>query len=109
MKSYCTCPHQDMKEPHDLSCPAFERIVAAAMHWNGITFSLPPPARHHSVAIAMSNAGLPRASHDLSTQGFLTSRGRWVDREEGAKIARAAGQIKVKTGPEYMLFSEDLW
>lgn len=39
-------------------------------------------------------------------QGFLTSCGRYVDREEAIKIARAAGQTNsTKRG----LFSEDLY
>lgn len=39
-------------------------------------------------------------------QGFLTSKGRFVDREEAMKIARAAGQTdKDSSG----LFSEDLY
>lgn len=39
-------------------------------------------------------------------QGFLTSAGRYVDREEGMRIARAAGQTESeKSG----LFSEDLY
>lgn len=39
-------------------------------------------------------------------QGFLTSRGRYVTREEAATIARAAGQI---TTEATCLFSEDLY
>lgn len=39
-------------------------------------------------------------------QGFLTSRGRFVDRVEGMAIARAFGQTDSKKS---MLFSEDLY
>lgn len=39
-------------------------------------------------------------------QGFLTSRGRFVDREEAMKIAIAAGQT---TSNKTHLFSEDLY
>lgn len=39
-------------------------------------------------------------------QGFLTNLNRFVDREEGAKIAYAAGQIAEVSD---MLFSEDLY
>lgn len=38
-------------------------------------------------------------------QGFFTSLGRYVDREEAAKIAVNAGQVKDST----VLCSEDLW
>jgi hypothetical protein len=39
-------------------------------------------------------------------QGFLTNTNRFVDREEGAKIAFESGQIKEETT---RLFSEDLY
>jgi len=39
-------------------------------------------------------------------QGFLTNTNRFVDREEGAKIAFESGQIK---GETTRLFSEDLY
>ena len=39
-------------------------------------------------------------------QGFYTSKGRYVDRKEGAEIAYAAGQIDT---PVSRLFSEDLY
>lgn len=42
-------------------------------------------------------------------QGFLTTKGRFVDRIEGARIALETGQIKALQWPEYgELFSEDL-
>jgi len=43
-------------------------------------------------------------------QGFLTSKNRFVDREEGLEIAIAAGQVeKGKTYSNTSLFSEDLY
>jgi len=41
-----------------------------------------------------------------SRQGFLTSRGRWVDREEAGDIARAAGQFDQLTK---ILYSDDIY
>lgn len=41
-------------------------------------------------------------------QGFITSTGRYVDREEGFKIALAAKQI-TGIGNGGVLCSEDLW
>lgn len=41
-----------------------------------------------------------------SEQGFLTNTNRFVDRQEGAKIAFTAGQIKEKLKT---LYSEDLY
>jgi len=43
-------------------------------------------------------------------QGFLTSTGRYVDRQEGYQIARAAGQLlKPYTDDTRDLFSEDVY
>ena len=90
--------------------PDSERIVAAAIYF-GMIFSLPAPARHHTIlnSIALVLGGsmvLPP-----QTQGFLTSTGRFVNRIEAYSIAHREGQIIKKTGdtntPE--LFSEDLW
>ncbi len=44
--------------------------------------------------------------HNTEEQGFLTNTNRFVDREEGAKIAFAAGQI---TEEKKTLYSEDLY
>lgn len=63
--------------------------------------------RHHTNLHILSALGI--SVKDMNNQGFMTSTGRWVDREEGCKIARAAGQIRHKTGPDNILFSEDMW
>jgi hypothetical protein len=42
-------------------------------------------------------------------QGFLTNTNRFVDREEGAKIALASGQIKKLKYNRTTLYSEDLY
>lgn len=86
-----------------------ETIVAAAVRRGGITFSMPAPARHHSVlhAIDATVGGdfAVWAGHD---QGFLTSTGRYVDRWDAAEIAVAARQIEAPRWPP-CLYSEDLW
>lgn len=46
-------------------------------------------ARHHAEIIHIFGNEI-----DRHTDGFYTSYGRWVDREEAAKIAIACGQIK---------------
>ena len=45
----------------------------------------------------------------MHDQGFVTNKGRFVDRKEGWVIAEAAGQIKRTTGNKGQLFSEDMW
>ena len=42
-------------------------------------------------------------------EGFLTSQNRFVDREEGAKIALECGQVKELQFSDIDLYSEDLY
>jgi hypothetical protein len=42
-------------------------------------------------------------------QGFLTNKNRFVDREEGYKIAYTAGQVEGEYREGRHLFSEDLY
>lgn len=83
-----------------------ERIVAAAIVDHAdLTNSLPPPARHHTLIHAMAERGDPKPIN--GEQGFITSAGRFVNREEAMSIAVEAGQVDAtRTG---YLFSEDLW
>jgi len=85
-----------------------ERIVAAAIQLGGVTFSLPRPARHHTV---MHSLGLYLSTQDLAaaTQGFITSEGRFVNRCQARQIAHLSGQEPKTTGPAHELYSEDLW
>lgn len=83
-----------------------ERIVAAAMIYNGVVCSLPAPARHNDIireiAARVGSANWPVNGED----GFTTSTGRFVGRNLGMEIARAAGQTEAAME---QLFSEDLW
>jgi hypothetical protein len=86
-----------------------ERIVAVAVkHSTGVVLSLPPPNRHHHVLRIMSALDIYKIDEGRHEQGFLTSRGRFVDRAEALEIAEAAGQVIKKT-PGGGLFSEDVW
>jgi hypothetical protein len=86
-----------------------ERIVAAAIQCDGLTISLPKPARHCHVlwtALQMMDEDLVHQS----TQGFLTSEGRFVTRIEAKFIAHRAGQKIIRENPhETDAFSEDFW
>ncbi len=90
-----------------------EVIVAAAIkHPDGEIYALPAPARHCHIIQMMHEDNGRNGEHGINTQdqGFLTSYGRYVDREEAAKIADRAGQLKIKyCGPPTLLFSEDVW
>lgn len=83
-----------------------ERIVAAALRKDELIFSIPPPARHHTIFWAMAPLEIMPLHFE---QGFVTNTGRFVARNEACSIAREANQILVKTGPDYELFSEDVW
>ncbi len=86
-----------------------ERIVAAAIKKFGITFSLPAPARHHTILHRAHERAPAIQLHDAS-QGFLTSKGRYVEREEAKRLAKAAGQLPNDVRPyDQELYSEDLW
>lgn len=94
-----------------------ESITTAAIRVNGEIWTLPRPARHHILIRSWSDA---HWIHDPTTgdgrgsrlpeydQGFMTSKGRFVGRDEAESIARAAGQVKGDLiGAK--LTSEDLW
>lgn len=89
-----------------------ECIVAAAIQYRvgegQIVVSAPIPGRHHTIitGLFLLTNHTTRAEDE---QGFLTSEGRFVDRETACRIAREAGQIKTKHGPADTLFSEDMW
>lgn len=53
--------------------------------------------------------GLRQCEAGEETQGFLTHTNRFVDREEGAKIALASGQIEKLQFSNTDLYSEDLY
>lgn len=104
-----------------------ETIVAAAIRvpvpaeyrskkWKGkrvypdkLTVTAPPPARHHTLLAPMAYHGIrPVVFED---QGFITSTGRYVEREEALRIAIASGQPMIDHPSRHhiWLFSEDLW
>mgnify|MGYP003407581722 CR=1 FL=1 len=77
----------------------------AIRHQSGVVFAGEKPYRHNHLVWMMSCCGCS-ASTD---QGFLTSQGRYLDREEGLSFAKTTDQLIRKTGCESELFSEDLW
>jgi hypothetical protein len=99
-----------------MSAKTPERIVAAAISYadkgDGWTvyFEVQAPARHGDVMAAARKHGL---GVELEReQGFSTSRGRFVDREEAWRIAEAAGQLLPRAPTDYLggtLYSEDVW
>jgi hypothetical protein len=67
--------------------------------------------RHDDAIHTAGKAGVAREAIYAAEQGFITSRNRFVTRDEGAALQRAAGIPSAQTGtlPDGMLFSEDLY
>lgn len=84
-------------------------IASVAIRYEGRTYSLPPPSRHHHIIrmIAEENGV---GVHGDEEQGFLDSDGAFLNRKQALDVALAAGQVldpaNIRAG---RLFSEDLW
>lgn len=89
-----------------------ETIIAAAIQIEGMTLSLPRPARHAQVMHAAEALQMPSHALLSACQGFLTSEGRFVNRVQALQIVHVAGQEQLRQESERHhrdLFSEDLW
>lgn len=88
-----------------------ETITAAAVRYEGMTFSLLPPARHGECILLMlaCRTDINDNSTRTEEQGFVTSKHRFVDRLEARKIATAANQLTERDSKLPQLFSEDVW
>lgn len=86
-----------------------ERIKCVAIRYPDIgVFTLPRPARHHHVMWTRLMIDGQRTTGEAE-QGFLTTEGRFVGREEAFEIATRQDQIIEKYGSAGLLFSEDMW
>ena len=81
-----------------------ERITTAAIKSGGVIVTVERPGRHGECINWLNRLG-----QDYMGQGFLTSHGRFVDRVEAGRIAKAAGQGEPRALCNGNLFSEDLW
>lgn len=87
-----------------------ETIAAAAVQIEGMTISLPRPARHGQVLHALDAMHLPDYHVHGACQGFLTSEGRFVNRVQAKQIAHIARQPVIRDNPhDRDAFSEDFW
>jgi len=87
----------------------FEFIkYAAVRHPNGNIFAVSQPGRHGDVKMAMDRVGMAGIANTMD-QGFVTSKGRFVNREEGLTIAKDRRQIVRKHPTPDELYSEDMW
>lgn len=106
--------------------------IAVAAIWDkksGAVYSLPRPARHHTVMAMMRLLTQPQTHPHLQElkvaplghldrfkndekhfeQGFVTSAGRFVGRTEAKVIAYYAGQLLDRAISSADLYSEDVW
>jgi hypothetical protein len=79
-------------------------VVAAAIRFNRVVHSVPPPGRHHHVILKMRDEGIVKPQE----QGFVLSDGRFADRHVAAAAALQSKQITKLSWPT-SLYSEDLW
>lgn len=83
------------------------RVVAAAITYEGVTFSAPAPARHNDVlrkVYALNNGAAIGCD-----QGFLLDDGRFVTRTAAKALVKRNGQTTIADTHPSELFSEDLW
>lgn len=86
-----------------------ELIVAVAVCTPMGNITRERPARHGDLW-ALLPRGMSPDDPDVK-HGFMTSRGRFVDRREAARlvVANAQGTPRTYEGYEPALFSEDMW
>lgn len=87
-------------------------ITHVAVQYNGLTYSLPAPDRHHHMLrlIYKVSGPLTLVNGNTSVQGFLDNDGNFLDRKEALILATSAKQIKCESSiRSNQLFSEDLW
>lgn len=86
-----------------------ETISAAAIQSNGVTYSLPRPARHGHI-IASLHGTLDAGVLAHATQGFTASSdGRFLNKVMALEVAQAAGQLINRDGADLELSTENLW
>ena len=81
-------------------------IVAAACQLNGVTFSMPAPARHSDILESMYAMGIKNGYED---QGFLDHRGVFLGRRAAMITAYRWSQVTDEFEDGGELFSEHLW
>ena len=81
-------------------------IVASACQLNGMTFSMPAPARHHDILETMSTLGI---LNGYEIQGFLDHRGIFLNRKAAMISAQRWGQVTDESEIDGELYSEHLW
>ena len=86
------------------------RITGVAVCREGKVYFLPEPARHSDVIQMLIKKRVMLPPVRQAEQGFVDQNGKFLTREDAAKLALANGQCKKLRCPSLgILFSEDLW
>lgn len=96
----------------DPTGPSEQEIISGTANKtsDGIVYSVRPPHCGHGHSyFLMTENGVSDKLRASCIEGFITSHGRFVGREEAWNIAKEANQIWRVTGSEGELFSEDVW
>lgn len=84
-----------------------EFITGVGIMVNNKLYQLPRPYRHHHcIKLAYDEI---KKQVVAESQGFITSEGRYVTREEGLAIAMKAKQLLPRHNHPTQLFSESVW
>ena len=88
-----------------------KQITGVAVIFDGKTYSLERPFRHHHVLTMMHMDGV--VLYGPHKEGFLDEDGNWLNRKDAFVLASANGQLNRRKGPEFYqgdeLYSEDIW
>lgn len=88
------------------------KITHVAIRFEGVTYSLPAPNRHHDVIrhIAETTGAATVDAHG-DDQGFLDESGRYLNRKQALISAELNDQLKENSLGEKLgeLYSEDVW
>ncbi|GHE81867.1 hypothetical protein GCM10019059_44590 [Camelimonas fluminis] len=88
----------------------YEVITGVAiLDTQGRLWSLPKPHRHaniHALASFLNTSAEPGSDF---REGFTTSHGRYLTREDALSLVRRTGQHLRNKKAAHRLYSEDLW
>ena len=100
----------DLRDVMWMSCSHPENKLNMVMAGPGPEHTICCGWRHnHCIGTAVASGIGTREDRSGKNQGFLTSHGRFVDREEAFQIAQAAGQLTSHIHFPGSLCSEDLY
>lgn len=87
------------------------RITHVAIRFNGTTYSLPAPNRHHHIIrMIVDTTDAETVDAREEDQGFLDETGQYLNRKQALVSALVNDQVKDPSQIRCkMLFSEDVW